>query len=194
MTLQLGDASRVAAKTGLPVVADFRQGDVAAGGQGAPLVPWTDWVLFRDRRVSRAVQNIGGIGNVSWLPAGGGPEEVIAFDTGPGNMLIDLLVGQATGGRQAYDRDGRRAARGRVLEPVLKHWMRHPFLGRHRRGPPGEKYLEVRSLKRPGRHSRGRPAAPMIGSRRPPHSPPARLGMPTDGFSAGAGRARRRLN
>ena len=140
VTLQLGDASRVAARTGLPVVADFRQGDVAAGGQGAPLVPWTDWVLFRDRRISRAVQNIGGIGNVSWLPAGGNPTDVVAFDTGPGNMLIDLLVSKVTQERQSFDRDGRRAARGRVLEAVLDRWMTHPFLARR---PPRTTGREV---------------------------------------------------
>ncbi len=125
--LQLGEPARVAARTGLPVVAEFRQSDIAAGGQGAPLVPWTDWVLFHDRDVSRAVQNVGGIANVTWLPAGGGPEDVVAFDTGPGNMIIDALVRQATGGREGMDRDGRRAARGRVLEDVLCEWLSHPY-------------------------------------------------------------------
>lgn len=126
-TLQLGEAARVAHRTGLPTVCDFRQSDVAAGGQGAPLVPWTDWVLFRSPVISRVVQNIGGIGNVTWLPAGGGPDTVVAFDTGPGNMVIDALVTIVTNGRERMDRDGRRAARGRVLVPLLQEWLRHPY-------------------------------------------------------------------
>jgi len=127
VTLQLGEPARVAARTGLPTVAEFRQSDVAVGGQGAPLVPWTDWVLFRRDSVSRAIQNIGGIGNVTWLSAGGAADEVIAFDTGPGNMIIDALVAHATGGRRRMDRDGRRAARGRVLHDVLAAWLQHEF-------------------------------------------------------------------
>ncbi len=130
VTWQLGEPARVAERTGATVVAHFRQSDVAAGGQGAPLVPWTDWVLLRDRRVSRAVQNIGGIGNVTWLPAGCGPEEVVAFDTGPGNMIIDGLCRRVSGGKMQMDRGGRLAASGRVLPGVLAAWMRHPFLAR----------------------------------------------------------------
>ncbi len=125
--LQLGEPARVAARTGLPVVAEFRQSDVAAGGQGAPLVPWTDWVLFRHRRVSRVIQNIGGIANVTWLPAGGDPHEVVAFDTGPGNMVIDALVRHITDGRETMDRNGRRAARGHVLGDVLKKWLENAY-------------------------------------------------------------------
>lgn len=130
VTLQLGDPARVAARTGIPVVGEFRQSDVAAGGQGAPLVPWTDWVLFRNSRIDRIIQNIGGIGNLTWLPAGGGPEDVVAFDTGPGNMIIDGLVSLITLGREPMDRNGCRAARGRVLDEVLNVWLRHPFLAR----------------------------------------------------------------
>lgn len=133
VTLQLGNPAVVAAMTGLPVVFDFRQSDVAAGGQGAPLVPWTDYVLFRDDHVSRAVQNIGGIGNVTWLPARCRARDVIAFDTGPGNMIIDGLAGRISAGRRRMDRDGRLAARGKVLDDVLAAWMKHPFL---RQRPP----------------------------------------------------------
>ncbi|MBN1513087.1 MAG: anhydro-N-acetylmuramic acid kinase [Phycisphaerae bacterium] len=133
VTLQLGEASRVAARTGLDTIADFRQSDVAAGGQGAPLVPWTDWVLMRDRTIGRAIQNIGGIANVTWLPPGGSLEDVVAFDTGPGNMVIDTLAARATRGRERMDRDGRRAARGRVLDGVLAAWLKHPFF---RQAPP----------------------------------------------------------
>lgn len=133
VTLQLGEASIVAAGTQVATVSDFRQSDVAVGGQGAPLVPWSDWVLFRDNRQSRAVQNFGGIGNVTWLPAGGRPEDVVAFDTGPGNMIIDELVRRASQGRSSMDRGGKWAARGRILESVLKKWLAHPYL---RRRPP----------------------------------------------------------
>lgn len=133
VTLQLGEPARVAARTGLPVVAEFRQSDVAAGGQGAPLVPWADWVCFRDATSPRMVQNIGGIGNVTWLPPGGGVDDIVAFDTGPGNMIIDGLVAKCTEGRERMDRDGRRAARGRVLDDVLADWLKHPFF---RRKPP----------------------------------------------------------
>ncbi len=125
--LQLGEPARVAARTGLPVVAEFRQSDVAAGGQGAPLVPWTDWVIFHSPKASRAVQNIGGIANVTWLPAGCRPQEVVAFDTGPGNMVIDALVRHATGGREHMDRDGRRAACGRVIEKIVSEFLSHPY-------------------------------------------------------------------
>jgi anhydro-N-acetylmuramic acid kinase len=133
VTLQLGNAAVVAGMTRLPVVFDFRQSDVAAGGQGAPLVPWTDYVLFRDTEVGRAIQNVGGIGNVTYVPRGGRPEDVIAFDTGPGNMVIDGLMGRITGGKQRMDRDGKLAAKGTVLENVLTKWMTHPFL---RQRPP----------------------------------------------------------
>ena len=133
VTLQLGNAATVAAMTGLPVVFDFRQTDVAVGGQGAPLVPWTDYVLFKSKSTSWAVQNIGGIGNVTWVPAGGRAADVIAFDTGPGNMVIDGLVARMSGGRWRMDRDGRLAAKGRVLESVLAEWLKLPFF---RQRPP----------------------------------------------------------
>ncbi len=144
VTLQLGDASRVAARSGVVTVSDFRQGDEAAGGQGAPLVPWTDWVLFRNRDRPRIIQNIGGVANLTWLPPGARAEDVVAFDTGPGNMIVDGLVAHVTGGRERMDRDGRRAARGRVLGVVLERWLEHPFLARR---PP----------KTTGREEFGRP-------------------------------------
>lgn len=132
-TLQIGEASVIAARVGVDVVSDFRQADVALGGQGAPLVPWTDYVLFRDRRRSRVVQNIGGIANLTYLTAGGRPDDVVAFDTGPGNMVVDELVRRATVGRRSMDRGGRRAASGTVDDRLLNRWLRHPFL---RRRPP----------------------------------------------------------
>jgi anhydro-N-acetylmuramic acid kinase len=129
-TLQIGEAAFIAAATGCPVVADFRQGDLAAGGQGAPLVPWTDLVLFGDRRIARAVQNIGGIANVTYLPIGAGPKDVVAFDTGPGNMVIDEVTRIATNNRRSFDTAGRIAARGRVLETVLARWLRNDYFAR----------------------------------------------------------------
>ena len=132
-TLQIGDPARIARRTGVTTVADFRQADIAAAGQGAPLVPWTDHVLFTHAKRCRGIQNIGGIANVTYLPAAGRPEDVIAFDSGPGNMVIDEFVRHFTKGRRQFDDRGRRARRGRVVESVLHAWLRHPFL---RRRPP----------------------------------------------------------
>ncbi|HEX6037705.1 anhydro-N-acetylmuramic acid kinase [Longimicrobium sp.] len=126
-TLQLGDASTIAERTGRPVVSDFRTRDVAAGGQGAPLVPWTDQILFSVPDRTRALQNLGGIGNVTRVPPRGSAEPVWAFDTGPANALIDAAVEIATGGRHRYDRDGRLAARGRVDAALLEDLLRHPY-------------------------------------------------------------------
>jgi len=128
-TLQIGEPSIIAERTGITTVADFRPRDIAAGGEGAPLVPYADYVLFRDRRTSRAVQNIGGIANVTCLPAGCGMGDIVAFDTGPGNMMIDRVARYATGGRADYDAGGRLAARGQVNERLLAELMRHPYLG-----------------------------------------------------------------
>ena len=117
-TLQLGDAATLAERTGVPVVSDFRSRDVAAGGHGAPLVPWLDQLLFStvDRR--RAIQNLGGMANVTWLPPLESAEPVMAFDTGPGVALIDGAVRRATSGDLPYDRDGAMALRGQV-DPAL---------------------------------------------------------------------------
>jgi anhydro-N-acetylmuramic acid kinase len=101
--------------------------DVAAGGHGAPLVPWVDQVLFSQPDRHRVLQNLGGIGNVSWLPPRGSGDAVIAFDTGPGNALIDAVVETATGGRLTYDVDGKLAARGEVDERLLAELQAHPF-------------------------------------------------------------------
>ncbi|HET6230138.1 MAG TPA: anhydro-N-acetylmuramic acid kinase [Longimicrobiaceae bacterium] len=126
-TLQIGDAATIAERTGIAVVSDFRTRDVAAGGQGAPLVPWVDALLFSLPDRARALQNIGGIGNVTRVPPKGSGEDVFAFDTGPGNALIDAAVEIATGGRSTFDRDGRLAARGRVDEALLADLLRHPY-------------------------------------------------------------------
>jgi anhydro-N-acetylmuramic acid kinase len=127
-TLQIGEPSIIAQRTGVTTVADFRPRDIAAGGQGAPLVPLADFLLFRHARRTRAVQNIGGIANVTILPAGGRLDDVLAFDTGPGNMILDRLVQKITRGQQQYDAGGRLASRGAVHRPLLAELMRHPFL------------------------------------------------------------------
>jgi anhydro-N-acetylmuramic acid kinase len=143
-TLQLGDPATIAERTGRPVVSDFRTRDMAAGGQGAPLVPWIDQVLFAADGRPRALQNIGGIGNVSWVPARGAAEPVFAFDTGPGNALIDAAVEIATAGRLTYDRDGALAAQGTVDEALLAELLAHPYFAQE---PP----------KSSGREAFGRP-------------------------------------
>jgi anhydro-N-acetylmuramic acid kinase len=123
-TWQTGEAAIVAARVGVHVVSDFRPADMAAGGQGAPLVPYLDTLLFRDPRIGRIVQNIGGIANLTAIPAGG-KGRVFAFDTGPGNMVIDAVT-EALFGR-AFDRDGKFAAEGLVLKPVLEQILKRKF-------------------------------------------------------------------
>lgn len=129
-TLQIGEPAVIAARTGVTTVADFRVADVAVGGQGAPLTSYADWLLLRHPARVRAVQNIGGIANVTYLPPGDDPDLVLAFDTGPGNMLIDDAARRATDGAWAFDRDGALAARGRVDEALLADLLAHPFLAR----------------------------------------------------------------
>jgi anhydro-N-acetylmuramic acid kinase len=129
-TLQIGEPCIIAERTGITTVADFRVRDMAAGGQGAPLVPFADWALFRDKKRPRIIQNIGGIANLTFLPPKARIEEVIAFDTGPGNMVMDALVSKLSHGRQTMDLDGLWAAKGNVSEPLLSKLMTHPFLRR----------------------------------------------------------------
>jgi anhydro-N-acetylmuramic acid kinase len=117
VTWQTGEGAVIAARMGIPVVSDFRPADMAAGGKGAPLVPFFDFALYSHKEVGRIVQNIGGIANLTAIPAGASSDDVIAFDTGPGNMVIDGLMERFY--KKRFDRDGRTAAKGRVLEPVL---------------------------------------------------------------------------
>ena len=130
-TWQTGEAAIIAAKIGVPVVSDFRPADLAVGGKGAPLVPFLDYVLYRHRRYGRIVQNLGGIGNLTAIPPRALPEQVIAFDTGPGNMVIDAVSEQLF--HKPFDRNGRLAARGEPIERVLRELLRHPFF---RQKPP----------------------------------------------------------
>ncbi|MFT5090108.1 MAG: anhydro-N-acetylmuramic acid kinase [Planctomycetota bacterium] len=129
-TLQIGEAAVIAQRTGIITIADFRPADMAAGGQGAPLVPLVDSLLFGSRDQGRVLLNIGGIANVTILPAAGRADEVRAFDTGPGNMLVDAAVEHFTRGQERFDRGGQRAARGTVNEELLAQLLQHPYLSR----------------------------------------------------------------
>jgi anhydro-N-acetylmuramic acid kinase len=131
VTWQTGEGAIIAARVGVPVVSDFRPADMAAGGKGAPLVPFLDYLLYRDQRVGRVIQNIGGIANLTAIPAGASAAQVKAFDTGPGNMVIDAVTERLFGKR--YDRDGRIAASGAVIGPVITEILRAPFF--HRKPP-----------------------------------------------------------
>ena len=131
VTWQTGEGAVVAARTAIPVVSDFRPADMAAGGKGAPLVPFLDYLLYRDAKIGRIVQNIGGIANLSAIPAGAPPQIVKAFDTGPGNMVIDALTEQLFG--MPFDRDGKIASSGLVAEGVIAEVLREPFF---RQRPP----------------------------------------------------------
>ncbi len=124
-TLQIGEGAVIAARTGVITVCDFRPADIAVGGTGAPLVPYADFLLFRKKGKVRALLNIGGIANVTVVPEK--MEDVIAFDTGPGNMVLDGLMGMKYRGLKKWDADGRIAAKGRVDESLLRHLMRNPY-------------------------------------------------------------------
>lgn len=125
-TLQIGEPAVIAERTGLPVVSDFRTRDLAAGGHGAPLIPYLDWAAFRGRGTVRAFQNIGGIANVSVVSER--LEDTLAFDSGPGNMLLDILARRVTNGQLGYDKDGTLSGRGAVIPALLDELLRHPFL------------------------------------------------------------------
>ncbi|KPB06230.1 anhydro-N-acetylmuramic acid kinase [Bacillus sp. CHD6a] len=126
-TMQIGEASVLAEVFQCPVVSDFRVRDMAAGGEGAPLVPYVDHLLFRSDTENIALQNIGGIGNVTYLPKGGTTSDVIAFDTGPGNMIMDEAMNILTQGKSLFDKNGELAAEGTVHHGILKEWMDHPY-------------------------------------------------------------------
>jgi anhydro-N-acetylmuramic acid kinase len=142
-SLQLVDPSVLAAMAGIPVVHDFRSADLAAGGEGAPLVPWPDRILFSRPEESVALQNLGGMGNVTWLPPREVEDPPLAFDTGPANALLDVCAGLASGGRLRFDPDGAMARAGTVDDALLDRLLGDPFFqrepprstGRERFGP-----------------------------------------------------------
>lgn len=139
-TLQIGDPSYLAEEFGCPVVSDFRIRDMAAGGLGAPLVPYTEFLLYRSETEDVALQNIGGIGNVTLLPAGCSLSEVTAFDTGPGNMVMDALAAKITDGRMGYDDSGKLAASGSVIPELLDWMLTDPYLDRQPPKTTGREY------------------------------------------------------
>ncbi|HSJ05165.1 MAG TPA: anhydro-N-acetylmuramic acid kinase [Longimicrobiales bacterium] len=139
-TLQLGCPATIAERTGIPVISDFRSRDMAAGGEGAPLVPWVDRLLFSHPSRKRVLQNIGGMANLTWLPPRGSDEPILAFDTGPGNALIDAAVYLATDGALTYDTDGAWANAAEPDEALLAELLAHPFL---HRDPPKSTGREV---------------------------------------------------
>jgi len=145
-TLQIGEPSVIAARTGITTVGDFRPADIAVGGQGAPLVPFVDFLLYRSARIGRVALNIGGIANVTVIPAGASLADVFAFDTGPGNMVMDALARHFTGGRKRFDRNAEMARKGNLLPGMLAALLRDKYFS----APPpktagreqyGEKYL-----------------------------------------------------
>jgi anhydro-N-acetylmuramic acid kinase len=127
LTLQVGSAAVLAERTGIAVVSDFRTRDTAAGGEGAPLVPLVDWWLFRSMTESRLLLNVGGMANLTYLPRGAGLDVVLAFDTGPGNAVIDAIVERQSSGRETFDADGQRARRGTVSSALVEELMADPF-------------------------------------------------------------------
>ena len=159
-TLQLGDGSIIANLTGITTVSDFRPADMALGGQGAPLVPFADYALYRHPKLGRVSLNIGGIANVTVIPANAKPSDVFAFDTGPGNMLIDALVQHFTHGRQRYDKDARLARQGHLNRRLLETLLRDPYFQLQPPKSTGREYFGaayVKKLLARGRHYRVKP-------------------------------------
>ncbi len=143
-TLQIGEPSVIAARTGITTVGDFRPADMAAGGQGAPLVPFVDFLLYRDARVGRIALNIGGIANATVIPARATLDDVFAFDTGPGNMVIDALVRRFSRGRKSFDRNAEMAAEGTLLPALLQALLRDQYFSRRPPKTAGrEQYGEI---------------------------------------------------
>jgi anhydro-N-acetylmuramic acid kinase len=160
-TLQIGEPSVIATRTGITTVGDFRPADIARGGQGAPLVPYADYLLYRHENLGRVSLNLGGIANITVIPAAAKPEQIFAFDTGPANMLIDALVAHFSHGRQRFDNDARIAQTGRSIPPLVNELMRDPYL---RIAPPkstGREYYGHSYLKKVlalGKKDRAKPA------------------------------------
>jgi len=159
-TLQIGEPAVIAARTGITTVGDFRPADIALGGQGAPLVPYADYLLYRHPKLGRVSLNLGGIANITVLPRVCKPQQVFAFDTGPANMLIDALVAHFTRGRRRFDENARLASQGRSLPALLDDLLRDPYL---KLAPPkstGREYFGRAYLKKIlalGRRHRAKP-------------------------------------
>jgi anhydro-N-acetylmuramic acid kinase len=160
-TLQIGEPSVIAARTGITAVADFRPADIALGGQGAPLVPYADYLLYRHEKLGRVSLNLGGIANITVIPASAKPDQILAFDTGPANMLIDGLVAHFTHGRQRFDKDARLALQGRAIPAFLDELMRDPYLKLTPPKSTGREYYGHAYLKKVlslGQRHRAKPA------------------------------------
>jgi anhydro-N-acetylmuramic acid kinase len=139
-TLQIGEPSIIAAQTGITTIGDFRPADIAAGGQGAPLVPFADYLLYRHEKFGRVSLNLGGIANITVIPAHAKPQDVFAFDTGPANILIDALVSHFTHGRQRFDQDGALAKYGQISLPLMRTLLRDPYLKQRPPKSTGREY------------------------------------------------------
>ncbi len=159
-TLQIGEPAIIAAHTGITTVGDFRPADMALGGQGAPLVPYADYLLYRHEKLGRISLNLGGIANITVIPAAAKPSQILAFDTGPANMLIDALVSHFTRGRLRFDKNAQLASQGRSIPALLDDLMRDPYL---KLAPPkstGREYYGHAYLKKIlalGRRHRAKP-------------------------------------
>jgi len=160
-TLQIGEASIIAAQTGITTIADFRPADIALGGQGAPLVPYADYLLYRHAELGRVSLNLGGIANITVLPTNAKPSQVFAFDTGPANMLIDALVHHFTHGRQRYDKNAALAQTGRALPALVDELMKDPYLKLRPPKSTGREYYGrayIKNLLSAGRRHHAKPA------------------------------------
>ena len=160
-TLQIGEPAIIAARTGITTVADFRPADIAVGGQGAPLVPYADYLLYRHAKLGRVALNLGGIANITVIPADAKPAQVFAFDTGPANMLIDALVTHFTHGRHHFDKNALLARRGHINDRLIRHLMKDPYLKLRPPKSTGREYFGasyVKNLLTFGRTHKIRPA------------------------------------
>jgi anhydro-N-acetylmuramic acid kinase len=160
-TLQIGDGNVIAARTGITTISDFRPADIALGGQGAPLVPYADYLLYRHAKLGRVSLNLGGIANITVLPAASKPSQVFAFDTGPANILIDALVQHFTRSRQRFDKDARLALSGRAAPALVDELMHDSYLTKKPPKSTGREYYGtpyVKNLLSAGRHHHVKPA------------------------------------
>jgi anhydro-N-acetylmuramic acid kinase len=147
-TLQIGEPAIIAARTGITTVADFRPADIAQAGQGAPLVPYADYLLYRHKKLGRVSLNLGGIANITVIPANAKPSQVFAFDTGPANILIDALVAHFSGGRQRFDKAGQLALKGRIIPSLYKELHKDPYVELQPPKSTGREYYGSAYVKR----------------------------------------------